>query len=167
MDILSKIHQRAVRIVKYALNQKMDSTLKNQVFKIVNFALISTKDLSSHKVLKMHFFFFQHLLETLQEGSCNVSYWGWAKETFRVNKSLRDIKSKLYILKNCFFQVVYVFLFDTLITMLNVFWWILKNSPPYFNFIQIKWNIFNSSISFNQVCSCPSIFKLKYSPTQG
>ena len=47
----------AEAMVKISLNQKMDTTLKNQLFEIYNFLLLTKDDSGTLNALKMHLVF--------------------------------------------------------------------------------------------------------------
>ena len=55
--LFSKIYQRALSMLKNALNQKTDATSKNQLFEYFNFALHIQDDLDTLNALKMHLVF--------------------------------------------------------------------------------------------------------------
>ena len=55
---LQKINQMSLGMFENALNQKANTTSKNQLFLKNNFAFILTEDSFTLVVLKMHFVFF-------------------------------------------------------------------------------------------------------------
>ena len=53
IEISSKIQGRVLRMVKYASNQKMDTNLGNQLFKVYNFDFIHPEELCTAKAFKI------------------------------------------------------------------------------------------------------------------